>query len=202
VAAAVSLGGTGIFSPIQNPGAWDVIVIGGVASPGVCYLSGFKRLHEFDKKKGKGTQGATLTFTQKPPVEGTVKFLLGYQTTTGTVDHFDAWGSFVKLLKYDPTRKSVQAIDIYHPALAFIDVVSCVCTEIEAPQIEGDPGQQLYTITIKLCEYNPPKKKSAVGTPTTAISNSASGVAGAAADPVQDAQQKEIAALLAQAAAP
>lgn len=193
---------TGILNPIQNPAAWNVIKVGGVVSPGVCYLSGFKRVHEFDKKKGKGTQGATLTFTQKPPVEGTVKFLLGYQSTGTLADHFDAWGPFVRLLKYDPTKKTVQAIDVYHPSLAFIDATSFVCTEIEAPTIEGEPGQGLYTLSIKLCEYNPPTKKAAVGTPSSSVAG-AKGAGGTAPPPsAQDAQQQEIAALLAQAAAP
>lgn len=197
----MNVASAGILSPIANPATWDVIQVGGVTSPGVCYLSGFKRVHEFDKKKGKGTQGATLTFTQKPPVEGTIKFLLWDDGTGSTgQDHFGDWGPFVALLKYDPTKKAVQAIDVYHPSLAFIDANSFVCTEIEAPVIEGDPGHVLYSITIKLCEYRPPSANSAVGTPTMAIAG-----ANAAGDPglaAQDAQQKEIASLMAQAAAP
>jgi hypothetical protein len=200
MSAAVTLGASGILSPILYPQAYDVIQVGTVVSPGVCYLSGFKRVHEFDKKKGKGTQGATLTFVQKPPMEGTVKFLLGYTPASGVpVDMFAEWGPFAAQLKYDPTKKTVQAVDVYHPSLAFLDATSFVCTEIGGLEIEGEPGHQLYSITIKLCEYNPPAKKSAVGTPTTAIAN-ASG--DAPTQPVQDAQQVEIASLLAQAAAP
>jgi hypothetical protein len=194
---------TGILSPIQQPTTWDVLEVGGIQSPGVCFLSGFKRTHDFDKKSGKGTEGATLTFTRKPPVEGEVKFLLWDDgSLTGGPNQFALWGTFVQQLKYDPTKTSVTAVDVYHPALAFINATSFVCTAIGAVELEGEPGQQLYSITIRLCEYAPPPKLSAVSTPQTAKTNGSGTTAGTPTDPIADAQQAQIAALLKQAAQP
>lgn len=194
----------GILSPIQQPSVWDVLEVGGVTSPGVCFLSGFRRVHDFDKKSGKGTEGATLTFTRKPPVEGHVKFLLWLDGTqyASAPNHFQLWGQFVQQLKYDPTKEAVTAVDVYHPSLAFINATSFVCTEIGAVEQEGEPGQQLYSITIKLCEYAPPPKLSAVSTPQTATANAPEASAGTPPDPIADAQQAQIQALLQKASQP
>lgn len=193
----------GLLSPIDNPQAWDVVKVGNTVSPGICMLSGFSRDNDFDKKKGKGTIGATLTFTGKPPVEGTIKFILWDNGKVGGTghDHFAEWSAFVPLLKYDPTKKTITAVDVFHPSLANIDATSFVCTKLGAVVQEGDPGQGLYSVTISLCEYHTPPKKSAVGTPTTSKSNATSG-ANANTASAQDAQQAEIAALMAQASSP
>jgi hypothetical protein len=199
------MSGLATLDPIANPQAWDAILVAGHQSPGVCFLSGFKREQVFDKKKGKGTKGNTLTYVQGPSVEGTIKFLLWDNGTGATGhNHFAEWDAFVPFLQYDPTKKKVQAIDLFHPALAAISATSFVCEEIGACEQEGEPGQQLYSITIKLCEYYPPSKSSAVGTPSTSVAGTVPG--GGAGVPAntnaQDAQQQQIAALMAQASAP
>lgn len=186
---------SGALNPIDQPQLWDYITIGQKNSPGYCELSEFKREQEFDVKKGKGTVGATVTFTGKPPVKGTIKFFLW------TSDHFEEWESFRPLLKYDPTKKAVQAIDIYHPALADIDVKSVVCEGIGSIVHEG---KQMYSCTISLLEYLPPPKKSAVSTPTgsQSIQKTNGNPPGTPPDPIADAQQKQIAELLKKASEP
>jgi hypothetical protein len=178
---------TSILNPIENPEAWDVITIGGTESPGICTLSGFTRNAEFDVKKGKGSLGATVTFVQRPPIEGSIKFQLWEPA------HFEEWATFRKLLKYDPTKKAITALDIFHPALAEIDLKSVVCKSIGATSHDG---KQLYSVTCEFLEYAPPPKKSAVGSPAGSKSNGtgASG-SGTPPDPILDAQQKEIARL-------
>lgn len=186
---------SGDVNPFDFPETWDVIVTGQQTSPGICKVTGFKRAHEWDVKKGKGTLGGTLTFTGRPPAKGSVVFKLWLPS------HFTAWDLFRPLLKYDPTRKTVQAIDIYHPALADIDIKSVVTENIGAIEHEGEG---MYTISVDFIEYFPPPKASAVGTP----SGSKSGVkkvgdkSGTSDDPIADAQQKQIAALLEKANAP
>lgn len=184
-----------VLNPFDSPDAWDVIKIGQQTSPGLCKVSDFASKHEWDVKKGKGTLGATITFVGRPPAKGSIKFKLW------TPQHFVQWGTFVDSFKYDPTKKAVQAIDIYHPALSFIDLNSVVCEGIGLPVHEGSG---LYTITVELLEYFPPPKASAIGTPSGSVSTkSKSGdPAGAPPDPVADAQQKEIGALLAKAGQP
>ena len=183
------------LNPIDNPQAWDTISVGGVTSPGVIPkggVSGFKREHEWDVKKGKGAAGATLTYVQRPPAKGSIKFYLV------TPQHFSDWETFALQFKYDPTKKNPQAVDVFHPALAQIDVKSCVTTALGTVQAEGDEG--LYAVTVELEEYFPPPKKSAVGTPSTSQANTNPN---ANVPPsAQDAQQAEIAALMAQASKP
>jgi hypothetical protein len=185
---------SGQIDPIGFPQVWDYVTVADHNSPGVCQVSGFRRDFEWDIKKGKGALGATISFVQRPPAKGTIKFLLW------TADHFTQWDTFRPLLKYDPTKKSVQAIDLYHPSLADIDLSSVVTESIGAIVHEG---QGLYSISVDFLEYFPPPKKSATGTPSGSASTAPAGTsAGAPPDPIADAQQKEIAALLAEAQKP
>jgi hypothetical protein len=163
---------SGQLNPIDNPQAWDVIIVAGVRSPGVCELSGFKRDYEWDIKKGKGAFGATTTFVGRTPAKGSVKIHLWLPS------HFVEWDKFRALLKYDPTKTKVSAVDIYHPALADVDIKSVVVESIGS--IEHEKGQ-LYSVTIGLLEYFPPPKASAVSTPQSSKSG-----AGAPAKKDQD----------------
>lgn len=184
---------SGEVNPLENPQSWDEFIVGQAIGPGRCEVKGFKRSNEWDLKKGKGTVGATATYVGKPPAKGTVTFYLW------TKEHFTAWDIFRKLLKYDPTKKSVQAIDIYYPSLADIDVNSVIVEDIGAIEHEG---KQLYSIVLSLIEYFPSPKKSAVGTPSGSTSTQAGTTPGTPPDPVADAQQREIAALLKKASEP
>lgn len=179
---------SGTADPITQPRTWDKVQIGGVESPGTCVVSEFKRAHEFDIKKGKGSLGATITFVGRPPAKGNVKFSLWAQ------DQFQEWEEFRKLLKYDPTKKAVQAIDIYHPSLKDIDITSVVTESIGNIVPEG---KGMYSCTVEFLEYFPPPPASAVSTPSGSKSGGFSAnEAGGQSDPVADAQQAEIAALL------
>ena len=61
------------LDPIKNSNLWVAFTLKGISSPGTIPkggVKGFKRQTGWDKKKGKGTRGATLTLTSQPPVEG------------------------------------------------------------------------------------------------------------------------------------
>jgi len=177
-----------LVNPFTTPQDYDVVRIGGIECPGICEVSGFERPTEWDVKKGKGTKGGTATLSQLPPAKGSIKFLLW------TSFHFEAWNAIYRAqFKYDPTKKSLNAVDIYHPSLAEIDIHSVVTESIGA--VEHD-GKGLYSITVKLLEYLPPPKKSATGTPSGSKSDpKKSGASGKSDDPIADAQQREIAKL-------
>ena len=186
-----------LLSPLSNPQSWDVIQVGQQTSPGLCTLSGFKRANEWDVKKGKGTIGGTVTYVARPPAKGTITFQLW------TEQHFTQWLAFLPLLKYDPTKKAVQAIDLYHPTLTMIDMTSFVTENVGAIE---HAGNGLYTVVVDFLEYAPPPKASAVSTPSGSLATQHPGgtdaPSGAPADAVGDAQQKEIAALLNRAGQP
>ena len=195
---------SGTLDPISAPSSWDVVILGTTPSPGFCKVKGFKRVHEFDIKKGKGTVGATVTFTQKPPVEGEITFYLWDNGSMGTGhNHFVEWEAFRPLLKYDPTKKTVQAIDLFYPSLADIDVSSVVTTNIGGIEPDGDNG--MYSITVAFLEYFPPGKNSAVSTPNTSGTGGPPPVVPGTppgTPPPTDPEQEEIAKLLAQAGMP
>lgn len=180
------------INPFRNAEQWDVLECGGDVSPGMCKLSGFSRASGWEKKKGKGAKGTTLTLNEFPPCSGTVTFYLWLE------EHFVAWGTFRGRFMYDPTKKPATAVDVYHPSLADIDCLKVVCEDIGAIE---PVGQGMYKITVKLCEFHPPPKKSAVSTPKTSADKSGS-KAGGSGDPVADAQQEEIKRLLAEARKP
>ena len=145
------------MDPITNPQDWDTVDLGGVTTPGRCELSGFKREHDFDKKMGKGSAGATSTFVGKPPAQGSIEFFLWLP------EHFVAWDALRPALKYDPSKgKQVEALAIYHPALWDLEIASVVTEKIGIIQHKGE---QLYAFTVDFSEYLPPPKKSAVGNP-------------------------------------
>ncbi len=182
-----------INNPIDDPQSWDTVTMAGIVCPGICKIGEFKTKREWDIKKGKGVFGATITFIGRPPSTGSITFYLW------TSDHFNQWATFRDLFKFDPTKKDVKAIDIYHPSLVDIDMTSFVCEGIGAVKHEG---QGLYSITVDLLEYFPAAKKSAIGTPSGSTGGKPQGGGGASLDPIADAQQKEIADLLAKAQQP
>lgn len=151
--------------PLSNPGAWNVLVVAGVTSPGYCVVKEHSRKNEWDIKKGKGAKGATITFVQRPPAQFSVEFYAGYVDASGAggADHFAAWDVFQLLLRFDPTKKTPNAIDVYHPALADLEITSVVTEDIGGWE---DVGDKLFRRTVKLLEYAPPPAKSATGSPT------------------------------------
>lgn len=187
-------------NPLDSPQVYDVIEIGGIVSPGICRVRGFKREQTWDVKKGKGVRGSTSTLVQFPPAKGTITFFLW------TAAHFTAWALFRPLFLYDPTKKAVQALDIWYPTLLDINISSVVTDDISAIEPVSDPPDGLFQVIVSLHEYFPPAKKSAVSTPSGSQSNgTAPGAPGSPpGTPVQsapDSQQAEIAALLKKAQA-
>jgi len=183
-----------VLNPIDHPQEWDSVTIAGQRSPGLCELDGFDRKHDWDRKKGKGAAGETITFTQKPAAEGKLTFTFWLR------EHFTAWATFRALFKYDPTKKAPSPFDIFHPTLADNDIKSVVCGSLGGLKHVGG-GK--YQVVVELLEYNPPPPKSAVSTPDGSKSNTKQTPAtGAQPDPIADAQQAQIAALLDEAKKP
>ena len=150
------------IDPISNPEWWHFIVVGGIKITTPCELDGFARVNGWDVKKGKGADGATETALGKEPSKGKIKFFLW------TAQHFLDWSTQYALFKYDGTKKNVEAIDIWHPALAAVEINAFVTEEITPPM---HAGLGLYTITVSLLEFLPAPPKSAVSTPSKSKSD-------------------------------
>jgi hypothetical protein len=184
---------SGNLNPIDNPQSWDVIQIGQSTSPGVCIVRECKRPFEFEVKKGKGSFGATVTFVGRPPAKVSIEFLLWEAL------HFTHWDNFRPLLKYDPTKKAVQAVDVYHPSFDDIDFRSVV---VESIGSIVHKGKGLYSITVEVLEYFPAPKVSAVSTPTMSQQTQPDTTPGTQPDPVVAQMQKEFGDLANRATAP
>lgn len=179
----------GAANPITDPQSWDTCRVAGIVCPGYCVLSEPKRPYEWDVKAGNATGGATTTLKGKPPAKFSVTFYLWEES------HFTAWDSFLPLFKYDPTKKTVKAVDFYHPSTADIDIHSVVAESLGAIRHEGDG---LYSRTIDLLEYFPAPKTPVIATPTSSDINTQPGTP---ADPAVVAAQNSLDKALADAKA-
>jgi hypothetical protein len=209
------------LDPLSAPGAWNVVQLGGLTTPGKAKVGKFTRKVEYDHKKGKATKGAAQTLKGLPPAEGEIEFW------AWTPDHFAAWEDILALLKFDPTKQrsttpaaasnttttattqsgvplgglvsipatggadgtggtssftgntststnstsndspplgSNYAIDIFHPAIAELEIAYVLPPEELGSWEEDGEGTGLYKRTIKFVEYTgtPPNTNIAV----------------------------------------
>jgi hypothetical protein len=177
-------------SPLQYPQEWDVINIGGVDSPGVCVVGKTKRHNVFDVKRGKGVKGATITYEGDEPASFDVTFTLWRDpkvTSPTDPDDFANWEAFVPLLRYDPSKKTMQAVDIYHPSLVPIDINRVLCEDIGNIVHVGDLK---YEVEVRFLEYRPPPPVDVTTTPAGSKATVKKPDADPAAEPEDPAIQK------------
>lgn len=152
------------ISPITSSIPWCFFKLGGVASPGTIPkngIKGFKRETGWDKKKGKGTQGATLTLTSAPPCEGEITLQLF------TTQDFTDWDVFVSsVLSTDTKSQQAAGLSIYHPAFSSIGLTQVVIESYTPPEHQG---KGMYHVVIKLCEWQQPPATSVVSTVSTTV---------------------------------
>ena len=147
-------------SPISQSNDWQYFTIAGYNSPGTIALGGmkgFKRETGWDIKKGKGTQGATLTLKDVPPVKGEITLNLI------TTADFVAWDLFVaNVLTTNVKLQQQQGLGIYHPSFVSIGLTQVVVSHYTAPEEVG--GKRKYQVKIELLEWQPPPPASVVST--------------------------------------
>ncbi len=121
---------------------------------------------------------------------------------------FQALADFIPMLRYDPTKTAIQAIDIYHPSLAICQISSVLCDSVSPLR---RIGKGVWEVEFSFLEFNPPPQASAVSTPNT--SQTGAGNAGEAAAisqgaplfkslPASELLKQQNAALLAKAEQP
>lgn len=156
-------------APFEAPELYYRCKIGGVDNPGVIARgspSGWGILSEYDVKKGKGADGATITDTGDPPPTGKIKFLLWRHgvNDTGNPDpsvpnDFDDWNKYVLMLR--GARRNKQALDIVHPIINQCEVRSIVIKEIGQMTEEGGG---LWSVELDCLKWVP-QPVAAGGTP-------------------------------------
>lgn len=157
-------------NPLTNFGVkrvnpWSYIVLAGKRSPGVIAIDGirgFDRETGWDKKRGKGTQGAYLTLTTFPPAEGSIEFILWEP------QHWDEWDDYLDTLTYKPAKNqsttAAQALDIVHPALNEIKITKVVVSKVSPITHKG---RGMYSRTVEFIEWIPPPAVDVVASTTS-----------------------------------
>ncbi len=178
--------------------AWMFFTLKGFASPGTIPrggIKGFKRETGWDEANGKGSAGAQLILTKKPPCKGSIIV----QLITG--QDFTDWDNFVaQALAIPEQNQKASGLAIFHPSFASIGLTTVVVKHYSAP-MEQRPG--LYYCTIEFIEWSAPPAQSIVATVSTTAPEQDDTAAGVPPqrDPLIYAQQFTV-ALLQQAATP
>lgn len=147
---------------LDNEDLYNVIVLGGVSSPGQVTLAGHDSAVEWDVKAGWGLNGATTTLKSRTPISFTASFYMLRDVGQG-VDDFAAWPAFLALINSTVASAKPKALDIYHPALAANDIKSVCKAKVGGETYDGKGGM---TVVVTFQEYRPPKTQG--GTPTGA----------------------------------
>lgn len=150
---------TPTINPITDAQDWHTFLLAGVQSPGVIPpggTEGFERPTGWDKKAGKGAQGATLTLTTQPPAEGTFTLQLA------TAQDFTDWDTFVEnVLSIAPAQQKASGLPIFYPEFSSIGLTTVVVEHYTGPK---HVGKGMYHVKIKLIEWQPPPSTSVVST--------------------------------------
>lgn len=172
----------GSSSPWNVPSAWDSIQIGGVvygtAGPptstlmtqeiavglttqqvpttqflpvgGKVRIRGAERFYKVDIKNPPGSDGWTITYRGIEPKRFEIDF---YIWTQAQYDYFT--GSVIPAIYYSGTKKQVQALQVFHPALSAVNITQIFVNSIGA--IEQISDDLMFRCTVKVSEYlNPP----------------------------------------------
>lgn len=138
--------------------SWAVVKLAGQVLPGLCAVRG-KRGQRFDVKRVKGADFATLTKQGYDPADITIVHRIW------TPQHLYALWQIMPILEAPTLVKpdgTLDAVDIYHPALALRDVRSVVVKSISFLH----PSQVVDVMEeeFELMEYRPLGKKNATAT--------------------------------------
>lgn len=173
------------LNPRTNANSWTYFTLQGVSSPGTIPrggVKGFKRSITWDKKMGKGTEGATLTQVGIPPVKGSfvLQLIAGFDNVGQPSQDFANWDAFVqRVLSTSPKQQIAQGLSIGYPGLASIGLSLVVVESYSGPEHQG---KNLYHCTIELVEWQQPPPKPIVKT----VSQSAANLASLQFSPVED----------------
>lgn len=159
-------------SPADAPEYYYRAKIGGVYTPGVIPpkgITGWSLKTDYDVKKGKGADDATMTNTGTDPPKGKIKYQIwrngtgdsGEDDASVPNDHDDDDNFVTMLLAASAANK---ALDIVHPIVNQLKVSSVVVTEIGQ---KTDEGLGLWSREIEFQKWVP-EPKAAGGTPAAA----------------------------------
>lgn len=187
------------MNPIAEPSLYERAALAGKLTPGIIGrggVTGWDREQDWDIKKAKGKQGATMTDQGSAPTSGAIEIQLWRTGESPDFVHdFDDWENDYRPM-LETARVKGEALVVGHPIINGAGVTSVVVKKI-GPLT--DKGRGLWTVKVELLEFLKPK--AAGGTPSAAKPGgwTGGGSASKGEPSAQDEQDKEIEKLIEEA---
>jgi hypothetical protein len=166
-------------NPIDSPGAWDYVVLGGCISPGRAEVDGCDRKHKWKDPEGKGVNGGMPKYEKEEKAKPIVKLTLWEQAQFGTLENFIACAQ--ASLRSNPKK----ALSFEYPEAQRHGINSVVVEGIGT--VKGDASKG-WEITFWLGEAREAKvvQGSGVGAGAAGAAADAQAFADAAAEKAKD----------------
>ena len=185
-------------SPLETPELFDVVVVAGVASPGIAKVEGGDLVAGWENKKGPGQSGAGTNYNGEELAE------FSFTLRLWLPEHFSAWPAFQAILESAKPEKGrkAQGLDISYPTLEANRIRSFVPKKIGALQPAGDKGE--WNVKVDCLQFRAPApaagkpKTSKAGDGASSNGSGASGGAGGQQTTAEDERDKLIEELTAE----
>ncbi len=140
---------------LRTPGPANTFKVAGLPLPGTAKVSGCVDQRKLDVQAGKGTKGATITYSGGEPQEFEVKLLIADE------DEFDEWlnGEAANVVRAVPEGKKPKAYSVEYPSCLECGITAALTKSFTASEKQEDGG---YIVTIKMLPSSPPKPSSGV----------------------------------------
>jgi hypothetical protein len=146
----------GAPSPFRFPIIWDSLSLGGGAFTwsGRVDFVGAKRPFSWQHKIGPGVKGTVDTF------RGTHTHPFMMRVYVWTDAQWQLLPGLLSFFQYDGTKIGpdglplANPVEIYHPALAYLDITQVTCEEILAPEVDKERSGAVW-LPFKLHEFLP-----------------------------------------------
>lgn len=133
------------FNPETNP--VDYILLANQRSPGLAVVTGGASPRRWDERRGYALSGARVVFRGIGLARPTVTLRLL------SSEDWDAWHDWRALVQRPPIGERARALDIWHPILEDLGIVSVVVEDVLQPVQVAD-GE--WNIAIKFIEFRRP----------------------------------------------
>ncbi len=153
-----------LVAPDDDPESWDTVTVGGRRWPGQARVSDCKRSWDWEKKKGKGSDGATTSLQGGDLAEPKITFKLwkGWDGLT-RCDYFAAWDQYKGVFETTVADKNQVALTVLHPQFVHNKIRGVVMKEMGDIVVASDGSA---TVTVALIEFRKPTPRS--GSPKSA----------------------------------
>ncbi len=134
------------FNPIDDP--VDHILLANTRSPGLATIDGASTPRQWDQRRGYGLTGSTVIYrgNRLSPFVVQLKLL--------TTQDWEDWEDFRQIVQRAPAGERSRAMDIWHPILVDLGIVSVVIEDVTQPRKDGDTN--VWLIDIKCLEFRLP----------------------------------------------